>query len=92
MIILDGVCYFTVIQLCRVILSRMVEPYYIQSSIDLLRSFMRRKPWVVLTSLGVYRRPVFPLSPINAPLLIEYYVLHHLSKTLALPSGESVST
>ena len=50
------------IQFCRVIILRMVEPYCSQSSIDLLRSFIRRVPWVVLTSLGVYRRPVFPLS------------------------------
>ena len=42
------------IQFCRVILLRMVEPYCSQSSIDLLRSFIRRVPWVVLTSLGGY--------------------------------------
>ena len=60
--IIDGVCYYVFIQFCRVILSRMVEPYCIQSSIDLLRSFMRRVPWVVLSSLGVYRHPVFSLS------------------------------
>ena len=40
----------------------MVEPYCIQSSIDLLRYFMRRVLWMVLSSLGVYRRLVFPLS------------------------------
>ena len=44
---------------------------------------------LVLSSLGVDRRPC--VSPINVTLLIQYF-LHNLFKTLALPSGEGVST
>ena len=32
--IVDGVCYSALIQFCRVILSRMVEPYRGQSFLD----------------------------------------------------------
>ena len=67
--ILDGVCYSAFIQYCRVILSRMAEPYCIQS-------------FLVLTSTVFVEYP--------ASLLISY--LHHLPKTLALSSGEGVST
>ena len=88
--VLDGVRYSAIIQFCRVILSRMVELYCIQSSTDLLWYFTRREPWVVLLSLGVCRRPVFPLE-FNAPMLIQY-ALHHISKILDLLSGEGVST
>ena len=43
----DRICYSTLIQFCRVILSRMVEPYSSQSSIDPFWS--RRVPLVVLS-------------------------------------------
>ena len=48
------------IQFCRVILSRIVRPYCSQSSNDLSRSFTRRVPWGVLTSLGVIDALCFP--------------------------------
>ena len=83
--LLDGVCYSAFIQFCRVVLSRiMVEPYCSQSFLDEDCLICR-----VFSSLGVYRRPC--VSPINAPLLIQY-VQHHLSKTVDLLSGEGVST
>ena len=86
--LLDGVCYSAFIQFYRVVLSRtriMVEPYYCsQSFLDEYCLICR-----VFSSLGVYRRPC--VSPINAPLLIQY-VQHHLSKTVDLLSGEGVST
>ena len=53
--ILDGVCHSS-IHFGRVILSRMVDPYCSQSPEAFLWSFMRRGPWVVLTS------PVFSPS------------------------------
>ena len=63
--ILDGVCYFTLIQFCRVTLSRMIEPYHSQSFFDEF-CLVRR----VFLSLGVYRRPC--VSAINAMLLVQY--------------------
>ena len=60
--ILDGDCYSPLIQLCGVILSRMVEPYLYSVFSELLRSIIERVSLVVLTSPGVCRHPVFPLS------------------------------
>ena len=60
--ILDGVCFSAFIQFCRVILSRMQEPYCVQSSLDEYCIHCR-----VLSFLGVYRHPC--VSPINVPLL-----------------------
>ena len=82
--ILDGVCYSALIQFCRVILSRMVEPYLSQSSLDEYCLICR-----VLSSLGVYRRPCVALQ-YSAVNTVGY--VHRLSKTLDLPSGEGVST
>ena len=60
--ILDGVCYSAIIQLCRVMLSRMKEPYRSQSFLDEYCLTGR-----VLSSLGVYRRSL--CSPFIVTLL-----------------------
>ena len=52
LMILDGVSYYSAfIQLCKVILSRMMNPSVVSLKYDLFWSW--RVPLVVLTSLGV---------------------------------------
>ena len=78
--ILDGACYSAIIQFCRVILSRTVEPYKSQSFFDEYCLICR-----VLLSLGIYRRPC--ISPINAPLLIQYVICNIFPRLLTFPLG-----
>ena len=66
------------IQFCWAISSRMVEPSCSQSFLDKYCRICR-----VLSSLGVYRRPC--VSPINAPLLIQYVLYVIFPRLLTLP-------
>ena len=67
--ILDGISYSVFIQVCRVILSSMVEPYCGQSFLEQVLSD--------IPSNFVSGRLSTPLCfPFNATLLIKY-VLHH---------------
>ena len=62
--ILNGACYYALIQLCRVILSRVVEPYCSQSFLTFYGLFLTS----TVLSVDYFRleasidAPVFPLS------------------------------
>ena len=81
--ILEGVCYSALIQLCRVILSRMVEPYFSQSFLD---------EYCLMSNAFVSRRIDTPVFPHQCSAVDTIRSIHHVAQTLDLPSGEGVST
>ena len=68
--ILDGVCYFAFIQFCRVILSRMAEPYCVSLPSDLLLVFHLTFYWSSLTLSGLDVCLDWYLGPIMFPPML----------------------